>query len=124
MAEKCDESSKKDDLVDLLNEAKTTILQLQDESKTLKSEIDNLRQKNLENDKQIESLQKQTVAKSSNDIARETIPLEPIIIVKENKNKSLSDDEHFNNEYKAPNDISDKSSPSNQTSPSDNTFVL
>lgn len=51
-----DKVTKNDDLTDLLNEAKSTILDLQAEIDTLKTEIEILRHKNQEYAKQIGSL--------------------------------------------------------------------
>lgn len=127
VSEKHEDSCTNDDLTDLLNEAESTILQLQEESKTLKSEIHKLRQQNLEYNKQIDALQKQTITSN----VPETIPLEPIIIIKDNKNISLSDDgqdKRINNEFQATINtginISEKSSTSYDSSQSDNTFVM
>lgn len=136
--------SKKEDLTDLLNEAKSTILNLQNEIKALKSEIGKLRQQNQEYVVQIESIHSvDTKEKVSllNQVHTASempppMPLEPVIIVKENKSKEFtkSDDqstiaaedgynETKKDARKATNG-SEHSFTSDDTSQSDDTFVM
>lgn len=82
-----------DDLTDLLNEAKATILELQEKTESLKTEIDTLRHQNQDYSKQIEAfLNCSNDAKVSPTIDAHPppIPLEPIVIVKENRGKNDS----------------------------------
>lgn len=55
----CLNQPRNDDLIDLLNEAKSTILELRTEIESLKSEIDRLRRQNLDYNIQIESMRNQ-----------------------------------------------------------------
>lgn len=145
-----------DDLTDLLNEAKHTILELQHEIESLKSEIEQLRQQNraLAATAQIEpSVQNQTNLKTVNEdptvgdsggkeskptpVVSVTvppsmqqaqkdspvkIPLEPVVIVNDNKLGSSA------NKNSNPKLVSksgrEQQMPSDQTSQSDNTFVV
>lgn len=138
------DGSKKEDLTDLLNEAKSTILNLQDEIKSLKSEIGKLRQQNQEYVVQIESFHSvDTKEKGSllNQVHTASempppIPLEPVIIVKRNKSKEFtkSDDQstiaaedgcnETNNDARKATNCSEHSFTSDDTSQSDNTFVM
>lgn len=82
-------STKTADLTDLLNEAKATILQLQDKTQSLKNEIEMLRQQNHDYSKRIEQLldcNNKSVS-VSNDVRPPPIPLEPIVIVKEKQDE-------------------------------------
>lgn len=123
------------DLVDLLDEAKSTILQLQEEIKSLRSEIDTLRQKNLEFVNQMDQLKNNTnIVPFNNDHNDDSnaMPLE-LIIMKQNEKQKHSKCEYINNtkdvtnntvdNVKAKAKISNISSPSEQT-PSDNTFLM
>ncbi|XP_055310223.1 uncharacterized protein LOC129573573 [Sitodiplosis mosellana] len=135
--------SKNDDLTDLLNEAKSTILNLQDEIKSLKSDIETLRQQNQEYVTQIESFHSIGTKPNSpplNHVHTSSempppIPLEPVIIVKENKGKDYTKcdqttiaagDECNQTKKNTGNETkcSEHSFASDDTSQSDNTFVI
>lgn len=144
-------------MTDLLHESKLTIIQLQHEIEALKSETEILRQQNrdyaskmesLQNDSRLKSANGQPQINSSDNELKATlaaskeesvpIPLEPIIIVKENKsNGSLklspemnAKHEHhdrglvdpLNRYLEMKND--DNSLMSDQTTQSENTFVM
>lgn len=130
--------AKNDDLSDLLNEAKSTIIQLQEETKSLKSEIDVLRQRNQEYVKTIQS-NNDIDAKPKSPLLNNDhtsleipppIPLEPFIIVKENKIKNHPKSGHNDVSNQATNNVrnesnySEKSLASEETSQSDDTFVV
>lgn len=134
----CNESIKSDDLSDLLNEAKSTILKLQQETNSLKSEIDMMRQQNQEYCKQIETLQNQvkmntTLVHDTISVNQLPIPLEPTVIVKENpiQNNSKSihnlDSKHQQNRL---NDTANyginlnENSLASEQSSSDNTYLV
>lgn len=111
-----------DDLTDLLNEAKHTILELQHEIESLKSEIEQLRQQNRFFVAQLESSQSQSNLKTGHDqleiksggkesksmptAAAESpeksgpvgMPLEPVIIVNGNKCDNIMDTNQKANE--------------------------
>lgn len=127
------DSTKNGELTDLLIEAKATILQLQAENKSLNNEIQILRQQNLDNVKRNESLQEgnHTEATQLNDIEPPPIPLEPVIIVKENGNKidatysqNMNAKNQGNDTGANPNDETDNSERSHHSSQSDNTYHM
>lgn len=136
------DGSKNEDLTDLLNEAKSTIINLQDEIQSLKSEIGKLRQQNQEYVVQIESFHsfdaKEKVS-SLNQVHTTSempppIPLEPVIIVKESNEFTKTDDQSTiaaegecnekNNDARKTTNCSEHSFTSDDTSQSDNTFVM
>lgn len=128
-----------DDLTDLLNEAKLTILELQHEIESLKSEIEQLRQQNRALVTQIDSSQNQSNRKTveSDQPKIESggkeskpppaIPLEPVVIVNDNKI-----DSSMKTNRKASESLNPKFIPKNvreqmasdQTSQSDSTYVV
>lgn len=121
-----------DDLTDLLNEAKHTILELQHEIQSLKSEIEQLRQQNQTNNKpvidsgRVEMESKSTpisvpASVSAVQAQRESpaaMPLEPVVIV--NGNRKATENPNAKVESKN----AHERMPSDQTSQSDNTFVV
>lgn len=128
-------STKTADLTDLLNEAKATILQLQDKTQLLKNEIEMLRQQNHDYSKRIEQLldcNNKSVS-VSNDVQPPPIPLEPIVIVKEKRDendtkfsqsvnaKTEQYDVVANIKYEK--DFSKQSTSSSRSSQLENTFV-
>lgn len=149
-------TNENNDLTDLLNEAKLTIIHLQQEMKSLKSEIEILRQQNREYLTQIETMKNESRVKSPQNqpqIASENdktelktpalkedpvpIPLEPVIIVKESKSMdplkqspNTTAKQHENvvkqllRNHSFDIDHEDKSLVSDQTSQSENTFVV
>ncbi|XP_031620520.1 uncharacterized protein LOC116339048 [Contarinia nasturtii] len=125
-----DVSNKKEELEDLLNEAKSSIIQLQEEIRLHKFEIDKLRQINFEQEKQIDSLQSNNKSKSNllnNELHPPSLPLEPIIIIQQHKNQSNSEvDANDKKESCAKEETNSIVTPSinNQTSQSDNTFII
>lgn len=106
--------SKRNDLTDLLNEAKLTIIQLQTEIESLKSEVEILRQQNREYMDHIEITNNESSPKTAHKPFESTeteaksqvmqpnddpvpIPFEPIIIVKGSKeNSPLKSNSHAN----------------------------
>lgn len=130
--------AKNDDLTDLLNEAKSTIIQLQEEMKSLKSEIDILRQRNQENveiNQPINDIDAKPKSPPSNNVHSSLekpppIPLEPVIIVKENKMNNHPKSGHNDESNQTMNIVrnetkySEKSLASDETSQSDDTFVV
>lgn len=130
-------STKIVDLTDLLNEAKATILQLQDKTQSLKNEIEMLRQQNHDYSKRIEQLldcnENNKSVPVSNDIQPPPIPLEPIVIVKEKSDgkdtkcsqsvnaKTEKYDVVANINYEK--DCSEQSTSSSRSSQLENTFV-
>lgn len=84
--------TKSDDLVVLLNDAKSTIIQLQSDADTLKSHVESLRKQNEEYEKTVQKLKngapdiqftqsRCTKMSQTEDIKAPPIPLEPIVIV-------------------------------------------
>lgn len=137
--EKLDQPNQTDDLVDLLNEAKLTILELQREIEALKIEIEMLREQNkgylmqIESLNRVQSTQCQPTESQANLLPPNDeavpIPLEPIVIVKENhtddspnKCTNATDKHQPNPKHTAPH--VNHSMASDQTSQSDNTFVV
>lgn len=144
--------SRTDDLTDLLNDAKLTILQLQTEIESLKSEIAILRQQNREYSKHFEFTQNESRPKSAhhqhvvNTTETKTkaklpaespkddsvpIPLEPIIIVKGSQGNSpvklhanANADHHGALEDHSNRDHDEHSLMSDQIQSSDNIYVL
>lgn len=143
-------TSDNDDLTDLLNEAKRTILELQHEIESLKSEIEQLRQQNRALATQIDSPQNQSNLKTVHDQPQidtggkeskpipaplpqsqidgsVAMPLEPVIIVNDKKTESS-----LNTNRKANENLNPKFVPKNgreqmasdQTSQSDSTYVV
>lgn len=115
-----------DDLTDLLNEAKATILELQEKTESLKTEIETLRHQNQDYSKQIESF-----LNCNNDAkVPPPIPLEPIVIVKENRSKNDSKCSQSVNAKTEHNDAVANlnyeldCSESSQSSQSDNTYLV
>lgn len=128
-------STNPEDLTELLNEAKSTILQLQEETKTLKTEIETLRHQNQNHSKQIETLLDCNNAKvPASAVEPPPIPLEPIVIVKDNSGQNDSkcsqkvnakidqNDRVANLNYEM--DTCEKSATSNQSSQSDNICLV
>lgn len=86
--------TKTDDLVVLLHEAKETIIQLQDDTSVLRSQVESLRQQNENYAVTIETLKdgvpvhnKCTKMSQTDDIKAPPIPLEPIVIVNKSHEK-------------------------------------
>lgn len=132
------EINKSDDLSELLNEAKSTIIKFQRETALLKSEIDMLRQKNQEYCKQIETLQNQiqmnaTLVNDPISTNQLPIPLEPIVIVKENLVQKDSKTNQNSDFKHSPNNVNDntdyrininENSLASEQSSSDNTYLV
>lgn len=140
-----DKTHRNDDLIELLNEAKLTILELQREIESLKSETEQLRQQNRTLATQIDSPKNQPEIisrgkelKPSENDKPIAIPLDPIVIVNDNKidistNTNQKRDEKNNGIPQAKMNHSKSKlatkngrdqMPSDQTSQSDNTYVL
>lgn len=150
-------STGNDDLTDLLNEAKHTILELQHEIESLKSEIDQLRQQNRSLAAQNDTPHNQTNLKTINENrpasasgGKESKPtpapaptpvptvqgqkdssaavsLEPVVIVNDNGIESSANTKRKTIEHPMPRIASKNAQeqmPSDQTSQSDNTFVV
>lgn len=129
-----------DDLTDLLNEAKLTILELQREIESQKSEIEQLRQQNKA--AQIDSPQNQSNLKAVHyqqkidsggreskpaPTPQVTIPLEPVVIVDDNKYESPLNPNRKANDNLTPKFVSKnvrEQKASDQTSQSDSTYVV
>lgn len=140
-----------DDLTDLLNEAKHTILEMQHEIESLKSEIEQLRQQNRTLAAQNESSQNQTndnkpagdsggmeskpaptptptpvlVIQAQKD-SPAAIPLEPVVIINDNGVERPTNTNRKAVENPNPKIVSKNvpQMPSDQTSQSDSTFVV
>lgn len=136
-------SDRNDDLTDLLNEAKHTILELQHEIESLKSEIVELRQQNRFFVTQMESVGNEsklvpTPVNADKD-GPAAMPLEPIVIVNDNKHDDLVETAQEANENISSMPQTKKLIPPNakvmvknsrgheasdQTTQSDNTYVV
>lgn len=144
--EQTNDSHRNDDLIELLNEAKLTILELQREIESLKSEIEQLRQQNRTLATQRDSPQKHPEIISSakelkpaGEDGSAAMPLQPIVIVNDNNkiednstNANLITNERNDGIPPAKINYSNSKSaakngrnqmPSDQTSQSDNTYV-
>lgn len=115
--------------MDLLNEAKSTITQLQEEIQLLTSENDKLSQINFEYENEISFLKNELKQVILNDQSHlPPLPLEPIVIVQQNKSQSsyVEDSKAKDKHILVKEEIYSNVHPSQniQTSQSDNTFIM